>query len=157
MLNFDFLEKGLRIVSPKHFVYNFSRKRFLLYCITWPIILSDFLYFFRYWTICALQLLVSQTLMSHLSQNWCNNCPFYTKEDFLVNFISLIYIYLLCPIILQSLKKKIFRVDPELKACVVLGQNWTKIAYFIKKWIFISIILIYLKKPQEWILRYRLA
>ena len=29
MLNFDFLEKGLRIVSPPHFVYDFSRKIFL--------------------------------------------------------------------------------------------------------------------------------
>ena len=29
MLNFDFLEKGLGMVSPPHFVYNFSRKMFL--------------------------------------------------------------------------------------------------------------------------------
>ena len=29
MLNFDFLEKGLGIVSPPHFVYDFSRKMFL--------------------------------------------------------------------------------------------------------------------------------
>ena len=29
MLNFDFLEKGLVIVSP-HFVYNFLRKMFLM-------------------------------------------------------------------------------------------------------------------------------
>ena len=29
MLNFDFLEKGLGIVSPSHFVYDFSRKMFL--------------------------------------------------------------------------------------------------------------------------------
>ena len=30
MLNLDFLEKGLKIVSPSHFVYDFSRKMFLL-------------------------------------------------------------------------------------------------------------------------------
>ena len=30
MLNFDFLEKDLRIVSPPHFVYDFSRKMFLI-------------------------------------------------------------------------------------------------------------------------------
>ena len=37
MLNFDFLEKGLGIVSPAHFVYNFSRKMFLMSCsINWP-------------------------------------------------------------------------------------------------------------------------
>ena len=36
MLNFDFLEKGLGIVSLPHFVYNFSRKIFLmLYSINW--------------------------------------------------------------------------------------------------------------------------
>ena len=29
MLNFDFLKKGLRIVSPPNFVYDFSRKVFL--------------------------------------------------------------------------------------------------------------------------------
>ena len=37
MLNFDFLEKGLGIVYPHHFVYDFLRKIFLmLYSINWP-------------------------------------------------------------------------------------------------------------------------
>ena len=37
MLNFDFLEKWLRIVSPSHFVYDFSRTLFpILYSISWP-------------------------------------------------------------------------------------------------------------------------
>ena len=30
MLNFDFSERGLGIVSPSHFVYDFSRKIFLM-------------------------------------------------------------------------------------------------------------------------------
>ena len=30
MLNFDFLDKGLVIVSPAHFVYDFSTKMFLM-------------------------------------------------------------------------------------------------------------------------------
>ena len=31
MFNFDFLEKGLiKVVSPPHFMYNFSRKMFLI-------------------------------------------------------------------------------------------------------------------------------
>ena len=30
MLNFDFSEKGLGLVSPPHFVYDFSRKMFLM-------------------------------------------------------------------------------------------------------------------------------
>ena len=37
MVNFDFTEKGLEIVSPPHLVYDFSRKTFLtLYSISWP-------------------------------------------------------------------------------------------------------------------------
>ena len=37
MLNFTFLEKGQGIFSPSHFVYDFSRKRFLmLYSTKWP-------------------------------------------------------------------------------------------------------------------------
>ena len=30
MLNFDFLDKGLAIVSPEHFAYDFSTKIFLM-------------------------------------------------------------------------------------------------------------------------------
>ena len=30
MLNFDFLDKGLGIVSPAHFVYDFSTKMLLM-------------------------------------------------------------------------------------------------------------------------------
>ena len=37
VLNFNFSEKGLGLVSPPHFVYDFSRKMFLmLHCINWP-------------------------------------------------------------------------------------------------------------------------
>ena len=37
MLNFDFIEKNLGIVSLPHFVYDFSRKMFLmLYSNNWP-------------------------------------------------------------------------------------------------------------------------
>ena len=37
MLNFELLEKDLGIVSPSHFVYDFSEKMFLmLYSINWP-------------------------------------------------------------------------------------------------------------------------
>ena len=42
MLNIDFLEKGLGIVSLSHFAYDFSRKAFLmLYFINWlPLLLE---------------------------------------------------------------------------------------------------------------------
>ena len=37
ILNLDFLEKGLGLVSPPHFVRNFLRKIFfMLYSINWP-------------------------------------------------------------------------------------------------------------------------
>ena len=37
VLNFEFLQKGLGVVSPTHFVYDLSRKVFLmLYPINWP-------------------------------------------------------------------------------------------------------------------------
>ena len=37
MLNYNFLEKGLELVSPQHFVHDFSRKMFLmLQSINWP-------------------------------------------------------------------------------------------------------------------------
>ena len=31
MLNFDFLEKDLRLVYPPHFVYDFSRRIFFIF------------------------------------------------------------------------------------------------------------------------------
>ena len=56
-LNLDFLEKGLGIVYPRNFVYNFSRKIFLmLYSINWPTSLPNYLYNLIYWTVCVLQL-----------------------------------------------------------------------------------------------------
>ena len=37
MLNFDFLDKGLGITSPAHFVYGFSTEMFfMLYSTNWP-------------------------------------------------------------------------------------------------------------------------
>ena len=36
-LNFNFSEKGLALVFPSHFVYDFSRKMFLkLFSLNWP-------------------------------------------------------------------------------------------------------------------------
>ena len=65
MLNFDFLDKGLGIVSPAYFVYDFSTKMFLSYILsTDQISLSGCLYFVRYWAICVLQLFVNQVVTS---------------------------------------------------------------------------------------------
>ena len=45
MLKFDFLETGLGIVFTPHFVYDFSRKIYLmLYLLTDQISLTDCLY-----------------------------------------------------------------------------------------------------------------
>ena len=66
MLNFDFLEKGLGIVSAPHFVYVFLRKMFLMLhsLLTDQILLSDCLYFLRSWVICVRQLSVNQAVTS---------------------------------------------------------------------------------------------
>ena len=61
MLNFDFLGKGMEIVSPSHFVYDFSKKNVSCYALlTDQILLPDCLFFLRYWSICVLQLFVNQ-------------------------------------------------------------------------------------------------
>ena len=51
MLNFNFLEKGLGIVSPLRFVYDVSNKIFLILydiILTDQILLPDCFDFFRY-------------------------------------------------------------------------------------------------------------
>ena len=65
MLNFEFLEKSLELVSPPHFVYDFLEKYFSCHIlVTDQISLSDYLCFLGYWVICVLQLFVSQLIMS---------------------------------------------------------------------------------------------
>ena len=65
MLNFDFSENGLELVSPPHFVNEFQEKCFSCYILlTDQISLSDCLYFLRYWAICALQLFIDQAVTS---------------------------------------------------------------------------------------------
>ena len=52
MLNFEFLEKSLGIVSLPPFVYDFSRKMFLmLYPINWPNFIA--------WLLLLLEILVN--------------------------------------------------------------------------------------------------
>ena len=65
MLNFDFLEKSLGMVSLTYFVNEFSRKTFLM-LYSDQISFSDCLYFLRYCIICTLQLFVSQTVTPEL-------------------------------------------------------------------------------------------
>ena len=68
MLNFNFSEKGLGLVSPSNFVYDFSRKIFLmLHCyilLTDQISLSDCLYFSKYWAMYVLRMFVNQAVTS---------------------------------------------------------------------------------------------
>ena len=68
MLNFDILDKGLGIVSPARFVYDFSKKYSSCYnsmiLLTDQIPLPGCLPFLRYWVICVLQLFVVQAVTS---------------------------------------------------------------------------------------------
>ena len=67
MLNFDFLEKGLGLVSPSHFMYDYSRKMCYSYILLPDqISLPDCFYFLRYSSICVFQLLVNQVVTSQL-------------------------------------------------------------------------------------------
>ena len=43
MVNFDFLEKGLEVVSPPHFVYYFSKKKEMSHAILCSINWSNFI------------------------------------------------------------------------------------------------------------------
>ena len=57
MLNFDFLENGLGIVSPPYFAYHFSSKMlFILYLINWPIFIA--------WLILLLEILVNMCIVT---------------------------------------------------------------------------------------------
>ena len=63
MLNFNFPEKGVGLISPPNFGYDFSRKMFLCYILlTDQISLPDCFYFSRYWAMCILQLFVNQAV-----------------------------------------------------------------------------------------------
>ena len=64
MLNLNFLEKGLELVSPMYFISDLSRKMFFMLHSSDQISLSGYLYFSRYWTISKLQLFVNQAVTS---------------------------------------------------------------------------------------------
>ena len=70
MLNFDFLKRGLGIVSPPYFVNDFSRKMFSSYVLSADqISLPDCLYFLRYWSICVLRLFTKQVVTSEILES----------------------------------------------------------------------------------------
>ena len=64
MFNFDVLEKGLGLVSPTHFGYDFGYTFTCYTLLTDQISMSDSLYFLGYRAICVLQLFVSQVVTS---------------------------------------------------------------------------------------------
>ena len=76
MLNFDFLEMSLGLVSPPHFVYDFSRKIFLmLYSINWPNFIA--------WLLSLLEILGNRCIVIICF-------PFYDVMNFQMNLSFLI-------------------------------------------------------------------
>ena len=64
-LKFDFLEKGLGIVSPPNFGKIFQEKGFSCYIIpNDQISFFEYHYSLRYYAICLFQLFISQDVMS---------------------------------------------------------------------------------------------
>ena len=63
MLNVDFLDKGLGMLSTAHIAYDFSTKMSLFFqqkcALTDQLSLPGCLYFLRYWAKCVLQLFVN--------------------------------------------------------------------------------------------------
>ena len=65
MLNHDYLQKGLGIVSLPHFLYDFQEQCFSCYILlTDQISLPDCLDLLSYWLISTLQLFVNQVVTS---------------------------------------------------------------------------------------------
>ena len=65
MLNFGFVDKGLGIISPAHFVYDFSTKMLLmLYAINWSNFVVWFSLLLEILDNMVLQLFVSQAVTS---------------------------------------------------------------------------------------------
>ena len=80
MLNFNFLEKGLGTVSLPHFMYDFSRKVFLvLYSIIWPN--------FNAWLPLLLEILVNMCMVS-VYQPGCDVIDFEIYLIFLTKPLS---------------------------------------------------------------------
>ena len=74
LLKFESFGKGLGKISPPDFVLDFPGEMFLmLYSTNWPNLLIDYLYFFRYCSMCgaiffvnlAVTLIVKLTLLSN--------------------------------------------------------------------------------------------
>ena len=80
MLNFDFLEKGLGILSLPRFLYEFLRKMFLmLYSINWPIFIA--------WLPLLLEILVNMYIAIVC-------LPVWDVIDFEINLIFLQAVFL---------------------------------------------------------------
>ena len=83
MLNFDFFEKSLRLFSPPHFVYDSSRKIFLMiyyfnwsYWIAWLplfiVILGIMFVFICFAVYDVITLKVTLAFCGGTMQKWCN-------------------------------------------------------------------------------------
>ena len=76
MLNFDFLEKGLWILSLPRFVYDFSQKLFVKLCsLNWPNFIVWLLLFLEMLDYMCIAI-VSQVCFFHFEINLSNQAVF---------------------------------------------------------------------------------
>ena len=121
ILNFDFLKKGLGIVSPTHFVFDFSRKIFfMLYSINWPNS--------TVWLLLLLEILV----------NMCIAILCFVGCD-AINFeINLIFLIRLCFYMMKSSRQKfnILRMKRafklKLKAFFIIFRGLSMAKFFVR-------------------------
>ena len=65
------------------------------------------------------------------------------NRNFMRNFTQVSFIYLLCPITLQKVEKKILVADPEIQAFVSLSHNTATISHFAKTRMFSKLNLMH--------------
>ena len=68
-------------------------------------------------------------------KSWTKIGTFPQRNFFFSNFTYVTFVFLLCPVMLQSFRKFV-RANPEIIVCVTFGQNCAKITHLSQKKVF---------------------